>query len=88
MNSMTILKYKISCLIRTLSISRLRLQQIRLYNKASGEELNKSCKTTQQLREMITDFLEYQFEKVLPDFQVLESKERLKIYCDGSKCPA
>lgn len=39
-------------------------------------------KTTGLLREMITDFLFENFEKVKKDFLKLQPKERAKLYCD------
>lgn len=39
-------------------------------------------KKTSELREMITDFLETNFEKIRKDFELLSSKERAKLYCD------
>lgn len=39
-------------------------------------------KTSSQLRETITDFLENNFEKIVTDFDGLKPKDRVKIYCD------
>ena len=39
-------------------------------------------KTSSQLRETITDFLENNFEKIVTDFEGLKPKERVKVYCD------
>jgi CRISPR/Cas system-associated endoribonuclease Cas2 len=39
-------------------------------------------RTSQQLREMISGFLEENFEKIKTDFNFLTPKERAKIYCD------
>jgi hypothetical protein len=39
-------------------------------------------RTSQQLREMITGFLEENFEKVVSDFGELKPKDRVKLYCD------
>ena len=39
-------------------------------------------KTSTQLRELITDFLEINFEKVVNDFEILKPRDRVKVYCD------
>jgi hypothetical protein len=39
-------------------------------------------RTSQQLREMISGFLEENFEKVVSDFGELKPKDRVKLYCD------
>ena len=39
-------------------------------------------KTSSQLRETITDFLDNNFEKIVTDFEGLKPKERVKVYCD------
>ena len=39
-------------------------------------------KTSLQLRETITSFLENNFEKVVNDFEELTPKERIKFYCE------
>lgn len=39
-------------------------------------------KTTGQLREAITNFLEQGFDQVVKDFKVLEPKDRIKVYTD------
>lgn len=39
-------------------------------------------RTSTQLREMIADFLENNFEKVVQDFSELNAKDRVKLYCD------
>lgn len=39
-------------------------------------------KTSAQLRETITAFLENNFERVVTDFEGLKPKERVKFYCD------
>ena len=47
-----------------------------------GRPKGSSNKTGVQLREMITDFLENNFEKVVTDFNELTPKDRVKLYCD------
>ena len=47
-----------------------------------GRPKGATNKTSMQLREMITDFLENNFEKVVSDFEGLKPKERVKLYCD------
>lgn len=47
-----------------------------------GREPGATNKTSMQLREMITDFLETNFEKVTTDFEQMKPKDRAKIYCD------
>lgn len=39
-------------------------------------------KINQQLRETITDFLECNFQKIIDDFEDLNPKDRVKLYCD------
>ena len=39
-------------------------------------------KTSLQLRETITSFLENNFEKILKDFEALSPRERVRFYCD------
>jgi hypothetical protein len=39
-------------------------------------------KTSLQLREAITDFLENNFERVVKDFEELKPRDRVKFYCD------
>lgn len=47
-----------------------------------GRPKGASNKTGTQLRELITDFLENNFEKVVNDFAELKPKDRVKLYCD------
>lgn len=47
-----------------------------------GRPRGATNKTSSQLREMITDFLENRFEKVIQDFEELKPKDRVKLYCD------
>ncbi len=47
-----------------------------------GRPKGSANKTGVQLREMITDFLENNFEKVVTDFNELTPKDRVKLYCD------
>lgn len=47
-----------------------------------GRPKGATNKTSLQLREMITDFLETNFEKIKKDFELLSIKERAKLYCD------
>lgn len=47
-----------------------------------GRPKGATNKTSLQLREMITDFLETNFEKIKNDFEMLSAKERAKLYCD------
>ena len=39
-------------------------------------------KTSKELKEMIADFLARNFDKIQKDFEKLEPKERLKVYCE------
>ena len=39
-------------------------------------------KVSKHLRESITSFLEYNFERLENDFDLLPPKERMKFYCD------
>jgi hypothetical protein len=39
-------------------------------------------KTSSQLRDLIIDFLENNFKKVVNDFDELKPKDRVKLYCD------
>jgi hypothetical protein len=39
-------------------------------------------KTSLQLRETITDFLESNFKKIVADFKCLKPRDRVKLYCD------
>ena len=48
----------------------------------SGRPKGAGNKTTFQLREMITGFLENHFEAVVRDFGDLQPRERVKLYCD------
>ena len=47
-----------------------------------GRPKGSANKTAVPLREMITDFLENNFEKVVTDFNELTPKDRVKLYCD------
>lgn len=47
-----------------------------------GRPKGATNRTSLQLREMITDFLENNFEKVVSDFGELKPKDRVKLYCD------
>lgn len=47
-----------------------------------GRPKGSANKTGVQLREMITDFLENNFKKVVTDFNELTPKDRVKLYCD------
>lgn len=47
-----------------------------------GRPKGANNKTSLQLREMITDFLENNFQKVINDFEDLTPKDRVKLYCD------
>jgi len=48
----------------------------------NGKPLGTKNKTSNHLRELITDFLSENFEKVRDDFETLSPKERTKLYCD------
>lgn len=48
----------------------------------AGRPKGATNRTSTQLREMITDFLECNFEKVASDFNELKPKDRVKLYCD------
>ena len=50
--------------------------------KPEGRPKGATNKTSLQLREMITDFLETNFEKIEKDFELLNAKEKAKLYCD------
>jgi hypothetical protein len=39
-------------------------------------------KTSKELREAITDFLENNFDKVIQDFDIMQPRERSKLFCD------
>ena len=47
-----------------------------------GRPIGSANKTSLQLREAITDFLETNFEKIRTDFEDLKPKDRAKLYCD------
>jgi hypothetical protein len=47
-----------------------------------GRPKGSANKTSLQLRETISSFLENNFERVVKDFEVLSPKERVKVYCD------
>lgn len=47
-----------------------------------GRPKGATNRTSLQLRELITDFLENNFEKVVSDFGELKPKDRVKLYCD------
>jgi len=47
-----------------------------------GRPKGATNRTGTQLREMINDFLENNFEKVVSDFKELKPKDRVKLYCD------
>lgn len=47
-----------------------------------GRPKGTTNKTTAQLREMVTGFLEDNFEQVKADFNLLTPKNRVKLYCD------
>lgn len=47
-----------------------------------GRPKGTTNKTTAQLREMVTGFLEDNFEQVKTDFNLLTPKSRVKLYCD------
>lgn len=47
-----------------------------------GRPRGSANRINQQLRETITDFLEENFQKVINDFEELNPKERVKLYCD------
>lgn len=47
-----------------------------------GRPKGATNRTSTQLREMITDFLENNFEKIVNDFTELKPKDRVKLYCD------
>ncbi len=47
-----------------------------------GRPKGATNKTTAQLRELVTGFLEDNFEQVKKDFSLLSPKSRVKLYCD------
>lgn len=47
-----------------------------------GRPKGAANKTGTLIREMISDFLENNFEKVVTDFNELKPKDRVKLYCD------
>src|ERR1035437_362931 len=47
-----------------------------------GRPKGSTNKTTRLLREIISDFLDKNFEKIEQDFDKLSPKERVKAYCD------
>ena len=47
-----------------------------------GRPKGTTNKTTSQLRETITAWLDNNFESMLSDYEVLNPKERVKVYCD------
>ena len=53
-----------------------------LSGNPEGRPKGAKNKTGLQLREIITDFLENKFEKIIEDFDSLKPKDRVKLYCD------
>ena len=47
-----------------------------------GRPKGATNKTTAQVRELVTGFLEDNFEQVKIDFSLLSPKSRVKLYCD------
>ena len=47
-----------------------------------GKPKGATNKTTRQLREVISDFLDEKFDQIEKDFLKLTPKERIKLYCD------
>jgi hypothetical protein len=47
-----------------------------------GRPKGTANKVSMQLREMITDFLENNFEQIQKDFKKLQPREKAKVYCD------
>ena len=47
-----------------------------------GRPKGATNKSTGQLREMVTGFLEDKFEQVMTDINLLSPKSRVKLYCD------